>query len=148
MGKHHNNGFEAIWGTIVCALENNGRFVNKVVSNLIKRPEFQKMVRDALRKECEVAVEERAMRDTHCPECGKILRINCNKSKPQYFVSCTGYPDCNYTRPLRNGDEQRLGISQAAKNRYDSLCQVTDPEKPPFIPDCPDVFGSGSSEEK
>jgi DNA topoisomerase-1 len=36
--------------------------------------------------------------DEVCPDCGKPLSIRLGKRGR--FIGCTGYPDCNYTRPL------------------------------------------------
>ncbi|WP_308389778.1 type I DNA topoisomerase [Acidithiobacillus sp. AMEEHan] len=36
--------------------------------------------------------------DENCPECGKPLRLKLGRYGR--FISCSGYPDCNYARPI------------------------------------------------
>ena len=36
--------------------------------------------------------------DEDCPECGKPLRLKLGRYGR--FISCSGYPDCNYARPI------------------------------------------------
>jgi DNA topoisomerase-1 len=41
--------------------------------------------------------------DEKCPECGKPLSKKFGRNG--YFIACTGYPECKYTRPV-NGEQQ------------------------------------------
>lgn len=48
--------------------------------------------------------------DEKCPTCGKPLAKRLGRNG--YFIGCTGYPDCNYTRNIDNeegnGDEPQI----------------------------------------
>jgi len=41
--------------------------------------------------------------DENCPQCGKALRLKLGRYGR--FVACSGYPDCNYSRPLEGERE-------------------------------------------
>ena len=46
------------------------------------------------------SANEHALEDAYgpCPKCGKSLHIRHGKAGP--FIGCTGYPDCDYIKPL------------------------------------------------
>lgn len=43
-----------------------------------------------------------------CPDCGKPLRIRNSKKGP--FVGCSGYPDCEYSKPLHDTQTTTLKL--------------------------------------
>ena len=54
-----------------------------------------------------------------CPECGK--QLNKRLGKQGHFIGCSGYPDCNYTRPL-NDNEEAGETNAAAQVVEDRSC--------------------------
>jgi DNA topoisomerase-1 len=44
--------------------------------------------------------------DEKCPQCGKAMVIRYSKKTGSKFLGCSGYPECNYTKPT-DGDSQR-----------------------------------------
>lgn len=42
--------------------------------------------------------------DENCPQCGKVLTMRLGKR--DRFIGCSGYPDCNYTRAVKEDPNQ------------------------------------------
>ncbi len=57
--------------------------------------------------------------DENCPQCGKPLSIRLGKRGR--FIGCTGYPECNYTRNLEDG-EQQAAEPEVIEGRVCPLC--------------------------
>ncbi|HTM63580.1 MAG TPA: type I DNA topoisomerase [Gammaproteobacteria bacterium] len=55
------------------------------------------------------------MLDENCPECGKPLSIRLGKR--DRFIGCTGYPDCSYTRALKENAETASQASEVVEGR-------------------------------
>lgn len=60
--------------------------------------------------------------DESCPECGKPLSIRLGKR--DRFIGCTGYPECSYTRAMKENAEDVANDSEVVEGR-----------------DCPDCGG-------
>ncbi len=60
-------------------------------------------------EERKAAIKEDLLKDTDekCPECGKALIIRWGRNGQ--FIACTGYPECRYTRPLEEKQEESTG---------------------------------------
>ncbi|RDV24752.1 hypothetical protein DXV75_11770 [Alteromonas aestuariivivens] len=43
-----------------------------------------------------------------CPECGKALRVRNSKSGP--FIGCSGYPQCQFSKPLHDAQTTTLKV--------------------------------------
>ncbi|MDQ7053279.1 MAG: type I DNA topoisomerase [candidate division KSB1 bacterium] len=73
--------------------------------------EFYKPFSHAVQKteEKRAEIKEGLQQDTDetCPQCGSKLIIRWGRNGQ--FVACTGYPDCRYTRPLK---EETLEVEQ------------------------------------
>lgn len=57
----------------------------------------------------------------NCPECSKPLVARLGKSGR--FIGCTGYPDCNYTRPMDNADSPQAEPPEIIPDRPCPECQ-------------------------
>lgn len=55
--------------------------------------------------------------DESCPECGKKLSMNLGKTG--FFIGCTGYPDCTFTRSM-NGEKI---VQEVVKDRQCPQCE-------------------------
>ncbi|MDG6897516.1 hypothetical protein A6A19_05860 [Actinobacillus delphinicola] len=44
--------------------------------------------------------------EEYCPKCGKVLQIK--QSKRSLFLGCTGYPECDYLKPLRTASQFQI----------------------------------------
>lgn len=55
--------------------------------------------------------------DENCPDCGKPLSIRLGKR--DRFIGCTGFPDCSYTRSVK---EQAHEASEDAELVVDRIC--------------------------
>ncbi len=70
--------------------------------------EFYKPFSHAVQKteEKRAEIKEGLQQDTDetCPECGRKLIIRWGRNGQ--FVACTGYPDCRYTRPLKEETQE------------------------------------------
>lgn len=53
--------------------------------------------------------------DENCPECGKPLSIRLGKR--DRFIGCTGYPDCSYTRALKENAEAASHDAEVVEGR-------------------------------
>lgn len=53
--------------------------------------------------------------DENCPECGKPLSIRLGKR--DRFIGCTGYPDCSYTRALKEKPEEATQAAEVVEGR-------------------------------
>lgn len=53
--------------------------------------------------------------DEKCPECGKPLSIRLGKR--DRFIGCTGYPDCSYTRAMKEQPEEAQQSSELIEGR-------------------------------
>ncbi|MCU7553642.1 topoisomerase DNA-binding C4 zinc finger domain-containing protein [Alteromonas sp. ASW11-19] len=53
-----------------------------------------------------------------CPDCGKPLQIRNSKSGP--FVGCSGYPDCDFSKPLYDTQTTTLKVMEGTEC---PLCQ-------------------------
>lgn len=110
-------------------LASDEKFLDRLLQDLIRRKAFKKLLFQHLKNCCDnLSVKENAIKnedkDLYCPVCGKPLRISCNKTVPQYFVGCTGYPDCKYTRQFTPNDEKRIGISERVRSFYNKLAKM------------------------
>jgi DNA topoisomerase-1 len=56
------------------------------------------------------------MMDEDCPKCGKKLAKRLGRNG--YFIGCTGYPDCNYTRNV----DDAVGASNEPEIVPDRMC--------------------------
>lgn len=64
-------------------------------------------------------VTQEAM-DEKCPDCGKPLSIRLGKR--DRFIGCTGYPECGYTRAIRENAEEAAQDSEIVEGRTCSDC--------------------------
>lgn len=53
--------------------------------------------------------------DEKCPQCGKPLSIRLGKR--DCFIGCTGYPDCDYTRAIKETAEEEEAESQLIEGK-------------------------------
>lgn len=53
--------------------------------------------------------------DENCPECGKPLSIRLGKR--DRFIGCTGYPDCSYTRAMKENAETASQSAEVVEGR-------------------------------
>ncbi len=53
--------------------------------------------------------------DESCPECGKPLSIRLGKR--DRFIGCTGYPDCSYTRAMKERAEDASQDAEVVEGR-------------------------------
>ncbi len=79
--------------------------------------DFEKNLKE---KEKDVKKEDLISRETDekCPECGKKLEVKFGRFGK--FLSCTGYPDCKYSKPLAgtgNSREDKKIEKQAEEER-------------------------------
>jgi DNA topoisomerase-1 len=58
--------------------------------------------------------------DEECPECGKPLQKNLGRGG--FFIGCSGYPDCKYTRNV--GDDQRSVEPEIVEGRSCPRCDA------------------------
>lgn len=58
--------------------------------------------------------------DENCPECGKQLSIRLGKR--DRFIGCTGYPDCSYTRALKENKEEAQQDAEIVEGRKCDDC--------------------------
>lgn len=58
--------------------------------------------------------------DEACPQCGKPLLIRLGKRGR--FIGCSGYPDCDYTKPL-DGDASENVAQEIVEGRTCPLCE-------------------------
>lgn len=57
--------------------------------------------------------------DQQCPKCSKPLSIRLGKRGR--FIGCTGYPDCDYTQDMQNGEGEKTG-PEVLEGRDCPLC--------------------------
>lgn len=43
--------------------------------------------------------------DRECPECGSLLVLRNNKNNGRQFYGCRAYPQCGFTEPIYDEDE-------------------------------------------
>ncbi len=55
------------------------------------------------------------MLDENCPECGKPLSVRLGKR--DRFIGCTGYPECSYTRALKEKAEDASQDAEVVEGR-------------------------------
>ncbi len=55
------------------------------------------------------------MLDENCPECGKPLSIRLGKR--DRFIGCTGYPECSYTRAMKENAEDASQAAEVVEGR-------------------------------
>lgn len=55
------------------------------------------------------------MLDEKCPECGKPLSVRLGKR--DRFIGCTGYPDCSYTRAMKENAEDASQAAEVVEGR-------------------------------
>lgn len=44
-----------------------------------------------------------------CPRCGSFTCVRRNKRTGTDFIGCSAYPNCKYTRPISNFDDEAWG---------------------------------------
>ncbi len=59
--------------------------------------------------------------DENCPECGKPLSIRLGKR--DRFIGCTGYPECSYTRALKERPEEASQDAEVIEGRACPACE-------------------------
>jgi len=59
--------------------------------------------------------------DEQCPKCGKALSIRLGRRGR--FIGCSGYPDCDYTRNLRDDQETEKADEEIIKDRKCPECE-------------------------
>jgi len=57
--------------------------------------------------------------EENCPECGKQLQMSLGKGG--FFIGCSGYPDCKYTRNV--GDDQASAEPEIVEGRSCPKCE-------------------------
>jgi len=65
---------------------------------------FKERVDDTMEKVSRKDVTTQAL-DEACPKCGKPLTIRLGRRGR--FIGCSGYPECDYTRNLDEGDRPK-----------------------------------------
>lgn len=75
---------------------------------------FKALVDDVLENVKRKDVTQEKIDET-CPECGKPLSIRLGKR--DRFIGCTGYPDCKYTRALKERPEEAKEDSEQVAGR-------------------------------
>lgn len=58
--------------------------------------------------------------DEACPKCGKPLSIRLGRRGR--FIGCTGFPECDYTRNLGNGEEEEQQAAEQVEGRTCPTC--------------------------
>jgi DNA topoisomerase-1 len=61
------------------------------------------------------------MLDENCPECGKPLSVRLGKR--DRFIGCTGYPECSYTRALKEKAEEASHDAEIVEGRVCPDCE-------------------------
>ena len=61
------------------------------------------------------------MLDENCPECGKPLSVRLGKR--DRFIGCTGYPECSYTRALKEKAEEASQDAEIVEGRTCPDCE-------------------------
>lgn len=106
---------------------------------------YQPFIKQIAKKEKSIkkeeVVEEKEV-DEKCPECGKALKEKF--SRYGKFLACTGFPDCKFTKPLGDEEDDELvkkaepcekcgGKMVMKKSRYGSFLACSN------YPDCKNI---------
>lgn len=51
-----------------------------------------------------------------CPKCGEVLVVKVNRKNGQYFIGCSGWPDCEFTSRYDRALEEAVVDLETRKN--------------------------------
>lgn len=132
MNNFTKQDITAISVKVANLLASDEKFLNRLLPELVRRKAFKKLFLQYVKDFCNAPITECPDKEKHkgvknnskdCPLCGKPLRVNCNGTVARYFIGCSGFPDCKYTRNFTPEDEKIIGITDHVRERYRLLAE-------------------------